>query len=90
MVGGMAAYLRGEAQLVSVEPEMAPTLHNAMKAGKPVESPAGGVAAESLAPKQVGDLMFPLAQQYVGQNILVSDAEILRAQSGLWEKFRIL
>ncbi len=90
LIGGMAAYLQGEMTLVSVEPEEAPTLYNAMKAGKPVESPAGGVAAESLAPKQVGDLMFPLAQKYVSQNLLVSDAEILRAQSELWEKFRIV
>ena len=38
-----------------------------------------GIAADSLAPKQVGQLMFPLAQKYVDKVILVEDDEILNA-----------
>ncbi|HUQ24750.1 MAG TPA: pyridoxal-phosphate dependent enzyme, partial [Burkholderiales bacterium] len=59
-------------------------------AGKPVDAPAGGIAADSLAPKQVGKLMFPLAQKYVEKVILVEDDEIQRAQRELWDRLRIV
>ena len=65
LIGGMAAWYQGRTRLVAVEPEAAPTLTRALEAGHPVEAPAGGVAADSLAPKQVGGLMFPLAQRHV-------------------------
>ena len=63
LIGGMAAWYRDRTALIAVEPEAAPTLAHAMAAGHPVDAPAGGVAADSLAPKQVGALMFPLAQR---------------------------
>jgi threonine dehydratase len=47
-----------------------------MGAGRPVTAEAGGIAADSLAPKEVGALMFPLAQRYVERVILVSDYAI--------------
>ena len=77
-----------EIKLIAVEPEAAPTLANALHAGRPVDSPAGGIAADSLAPKRVGELMFPIAQKYVEKVILVSDAEITRAQEALWSVLR--
>src|SRR6185503_17973289 len=55
----------------------------------PVDSPAGGIAADSLAPKQVGQQMFPIAQQYVNEVVLVSDEEIVAAQKKLWESVRV-
>ena len=62
----------------------------ALHAGAPVDAPAGGVAADSLAPKQVGRLMFPLAQQYVDAALLVSDEAIVEAQHALWKNLRIV
>src|SRR5277367_3869406 len=58
LIGGMAAWFAGRVRLVAVEPRTAPTLYRAREAGKPVDAEAGGVAAESLAPRQVGQLMF--------------------------------
>jgi threonine dehydratase len=76
-------------RIVAVEPETAPTLHMALEAGRPVDAPAGGIAADSLAPRQVGKLMFPIAQEYVAQSILVEDAAIAAAQRLLWDRLRI-
>jgi threonine dehydratase len=90
LIGGMAAWYRGRTPLIGVEPEAAPTLTHALAAGRPVDAPAGGVAADSLAPKQVGALMFPLAQAHVQRTVLVSDAAIERAQRTLWRVLRVV
>jgi len=88
LIGGVAAWYAGKIRLIGVEPEAAPTLANALRAGRPVDSPAGGIAADSLAPKRVGELMLPIAQKYVEKVILVSDDEITQAQKSLWSMLR--
>jgi threonine dehydratase len=90
LIGGIAAWYEKRIRLIGVEPVLAPTLSRALEAGKPVDAPAGGIAADSLAPKQVGKLMFPLAQKYVDEVILVEDEEIQRAQRELWERLRVV
>ena len=90
LIGGIAAWYAGATRVVAVEPEGAPTLHEALKAGRPVDAPAGSVAADSLAPRRVGELMFPIARAYVERVVLVTDAAILRAQQTLWEALRIV
>jgi threonine dehydratase len=89
LIGGVAAWYRGRVKLIGVEPEGAPTLDHALRAGHPVDAPAGSIAADSLAPARVGSMMFPLAQAYVDRVVLVSDADIERAQKRLWELLRI-
>ncbi|HEY7647973.1 MAG TPA: threonine/serine dehydratase [Methylomirabilota bacterium] len=89
LIGGIAAWYRGDARIVGVEPSAAPTLTAALNAGRPVDAEAGGIAADSLAPRRVGELMFPIARDYVDRVLLVSDAEIRRAQEALWEKLRL-
>jgi threonine dehydratase len=89
LIGGIAAWYAGKTRIVSVEPEAAPTLHDALKAGHPVDAAAGGIAADSLAPRQVGRLMFPIAQKYVAKAVLVTDNAIQDAQRRLWDVMRI-
>jgi threonine dehydratase len=89
LIGGVAAWYSGRVKLIGVEPEAAPTLFSARRAGRPVDAPAGGIAADSLAPKRVGELMFPIAQSYVSDVILVSEAAIQDAQEILWRVLRI-
>ena len=89
LIGGIAAWYEGRVRVVSVEPETAPTLYDALKAGHPVDAPAGGVAADSLAPRRVGSLMFPIAQEYVANAVLVSDEAIRQAQLRLWDVLRV-
>jgi len=90
LIAGIASWYRGAVPLVGVEPEGAPTLTLALAAGRPVDSPAEGIAADSLAPRRVGDLVFPIAQQWVHKTLLVSDDQIRSAQQRLWESFRIV
>ncbi len=90
LIGGVAAWYAGSVRIVGVEPEAAPTLTAALAAGRPVDAPAGGIAADSLAPRRVGELMFPLAQAWVDRVALVPDEAIRRAQLALWEGARIV
>ncbi len=85
LIGGIAAWFAGRIRIVAVEPEGAPTLHRAFEAGRPVDAPAEGIAADSLAPKRVGEMMFPIAEAYVERSILVSDDDIIAAQKALWD-----
>lgn len=90
LIGGIAAWYCGSVRLIGVEPEAAPTLTRALEAGRPVEAQAGGIAADSLAPKQVGALMFPIAQRHVERVVLVPDDAIEAAQRTLWNSVRIV
>src|SRR5205823_13887930 len=80
LIGGIAAWYAGRVKVVGVEPEAAPTLFEALRAGHPVDAPAGGLAADSLAPRRVGEVMFPIARAHVERVVLVSDDAIRRAQ----------
>jgi threonine dehydratase len=89
LIAGLAAWFSGQVKVVGVEPEGAPTLAYARAAGQPVDAPAGSVAADALAPRQVGELVFPITQAYVDDVLLVDDDSILAAQRALWQAFRI-
>src|SRR6267378_1658746 len=90
LIGGLAAWYAGAVRVVGVEPEAAPTLFRALEAGRPVDAEAGGIAADSLAPRRVGTLMFPIARAHVERVALVSDAAIRRAQQALWDRARLV
>jgi len=90
LIGGVAAWYQGRIRIVGVEPEGAPSLAMALAAGTPVDAPQGSIAADSLAPLRVGQLMFPIAKAYVDRVALVSDEAIREAQSRLWERLRIV
>jgi threonine dehydratase len=89
LIGGVAAWYENRIKIIGVEPEAAPTLSYALRAGRPVDSPAGGIAADSLAPRRVGELMFPIAQKFVREDILVPDEAIQDAQEALWKVLRV-
>ena len=89
LIGGVAAWYGDRVKVIGVEPELAPTLSNALRLGRPVDSPAGGIAADSLAPKRVGELMFPIAQKYVRDLVVVEDEAIESAQETLWRGLRV-
>jgi threonine dehydratase len=90
LIGGIAAWYAGAVRVVGVEPRGAPTLTDALQAGRPVDAEAGSIAADSLAPRRVGELMFPIARAHVDRVLLVSDADIRRAQDTLWASLRIV
>jgi threonine dehydratase len=94
LIGGAAAWYAGAGRsgprLVGVEPELAPTLTRALAAGCPVDAEAGGIAADSLAPRRVGTLMFPIAKECVDRVVLVPDDAIRAAQESLWQALRVV
>lgn len=89
LIGGIAAWFAGSVRVVGVEPDGAPTLTRARAEGRPADAPAEGVAADALAPRRVGELVFPITQAYVEDVVLVDDASILAAQRALWHAARI-
>jgi threonine dehydratase len=90
LIGGIAAWYAGSAEIISVEPEACPCLHDALLAGQPTDSPVGGLAADSLGARRVGALMFPVAKRFVSQAVLVPDESIRAAQGELWQRFRLV
>lgn len=90
LIGGVASWYQERVRVIAVEPERAPTLHNSLAAGHVVEVETGGVAADSLGARRVGDLMFPVAQKFVPQSVLVSDEQIVEAQRTLWQHLRLI
>ena len=90
LIGGMAAWYAGSVQVIGVEPQGCPALHDALQAGRPVDAPVGGAAADSLGARRVGALMFPIAQRCVSAVVLVTDEAIIAAQRLLWDRFRLV
>ena len=92
LIGGIAAWFAGSdprTRVIGVEPDGAPTLTRARAEGRPADAPAEGVAADALAPRRVGELVFPITQAHVEDVVLVGDAAILAAQRALWQAARI-
>jgi threonine dehydratase len=91
LIGGIAAWYAGRgAEVISIEPESCPTLATALKEGRPVPCPVGGLAADSLGARQVGALMFEVAKHHVAEAVLVADAAIADAQRRLWQAMRLV
>lgn len=88
LIAGIASWYADQMQVIGVEPETAPTLTKARAAGQPVDAPSGGVAADSLAPRRIGELVFPITQRYVDDVVVVADETITRARRMLWETAR--
>ncbi|MBP2414682.1 threonine dehydratase [Arthrobacter stackebrandtii] len=89
LMAGIAAALEGQAKVVAVEPENAPTLHAALAAGEPVDVEVSGVAADSLGARRIGGIGFSVAVRAGVDSVLVSDAQITDARTFLWENYRI-
>ena len=89
LIAGIAAWFEGRAAVHALEPAQAPTLHAARQAGKPVDVPVGGVAADSLGARRVGDICWAVSQRHVAHAHLLDDAAIRRAQLRLWREWRL-
>ncbi|UWZ40304.1 threonine/serine dehydratase [Dactylosporangium roseum] len=90
LVGGISAALAGRARMVSVEPVGAPTLHEALVAGRPVDVPVDSIAADSLGARRIGTIAYALAVRHGTQSLLVTDEAIVEARRRLWDRYRIV
>lgn len=89
LIAGMAGHLRGDVDLVGVEPRRAPSLHAARAAGRPVDVEVSGLAADSLGARRLGDIAFAMTQAFVCQAVLVEDDDLVAAQRLLWDELRL-
>jgi threonine dehydratase len=88
--GGLAAGTvlgSGGRHVVAVEPDGCKALHDALAAGRPVDSPVDSVAKSALGATRVGDVPFAILR--AATSVLVSDQQILAARDRLWEEFRL-
>ena len=89
LVGGIAAWFASRCRVEALEPQGSPTLHAALQAGHPVDVEVGGLAADALGARRIGDIAWAVAQHHVAGAHLIADAAIARAQRTLWERFRL-
>jgi threonine dehydratase len=90
LLAGIAGAYAGTTQVIGVEPDTAPTMTFALHAGHPVDAPTGGIAADSLAPRRLGETTFAILTSQGAQAVLVSDDEIRNAQHLLWDVLRLV
>lgn len=84
LIAGIATAIGDHAQVIGVEPALAPTMHRALEAGQPVDGPVAGVAADSLGARRLGDLAFAAAREYGVRSLLVDEDAIVAARNELW------
>jgi threonine dehydratase len=89
LIAGIAAWFEDGARVVALEPELAPTLHAARKAGAPVDVPVSGFAADSLGAKRIGAIAWQITQRTVKDSLLLPDDAIRAAQLWLWKEMKL-
>jgi threonine dehydratase len=89
-IAGAAGWWEGSVDLVSVEPQGAPTVHAALRAGTPVPVAVDSVAADSLGSRIVGEVPFDAIRRGVTHSVLVDDDDILAAQRYMWDEYRMV
>ena len=90
LMSGVATAVEGTARVVAVEPVTAPTLHEALSAGEPVDVSVSGVAADSLGARRIGSIAWEVARRTEVVSVLVDDAAILDARRRLWDRYRLV
>jgi len=91
LIAGVAAYIkyvRPEIKVIGVEPEDAPSLHNALEAGRRVTLKQVGIFADGVAVRQVGKEGFRIARKCVDEVILVNTDEICAAIKDVFDETR--
>jgi threonine dehydratase len=89
LIAGIAGWFGQRARVVALEPELAPTLFDARKAGQPVDVAVSGIAADSLGARRIGTIAWAVTQRHVEQALLVGDAAIRDAQRSLWQQLKL-
>jgi threonine dehydratase len=90
LLAGVAAATEGRARVTGAEPAAIPTLHAALAAGRPVDVPVGGLAADSLGATRAGDIALAVAVRTGAGSVLVPDEAIAAARRYLWDRYRLV
>jgi len=89
LIAGIAAWCASRCRVEAVEPEKAPTLHAARAHGAPVDVDVGGLAADSLGARRIGQIAWAVSSRHVAAAHLLSDEQIARAQRRMWDELRL-
>jgi threonine dehydratase len=89
LIGGVAAWFEDRSRVVALEPTLAPTLFQARQAGRPVDVPVSGIAADSLGAKRIGVIAWEVSQRHVKDALLLGDDAIRAAQLYLWQELKL-
>lgn len=93
LAAGVGAYIKRlspKTRLIGVEPVDAPSMHEALKAGRPVTLERVGLFADGAAVKRVGDETFRVCNQVLDEVLLVSHDEICAAIKDVFEDTRTI
>ena len=90
LIAGCASAIGEGTRIVAVETEGTPTLHEALRAGHPVEVEISGIAADALGASLIGTPNFEVARKRVAESVLVSDEAVREAQRALWNELRVI
>lgn len=90
LIGGVASWFDGVANVIAVESEGTATLNHALANGLGGDLTVSGVAASALGAPDIGVLPFEIAKKIIKTNIVVSDDDIYDAQMRLWNGARII
>ena len=91
LIAGVSAYLKSidpSIRIIGVEPDDAPCMYEALKAGSRVVLDQVGIFADGVAVRQVGEEPFRVAQTCVEEVILVSTDEICAAIKDIFDDTR--
>jgi threonine dehydratase len=81
---------RPKARVIGVEPEGAPKLSKAWRAGKPVRLDKTASIADGLLAVEIGQLTFAHHQRYLDDVVLVGDAAMRRAMRALLDRAKLI
>ncbi|MBT6116316.1 MAG: threonine/serine dehydratase [Rhodospirillaceae bacterium] len=90
LIAGIASWLQGRVRVVGVETEGTPTLTRALAEGRPVDIEVGGLAADALGAKRIGEIAYATARDHVDRVVLVEDDSVRAAQKALWANVRVV
>jgi threonine dehydratase len=93
LLAGVAAVVkqrRPQAEIYGAQPEHMPSMKNSLAKGAPTYTETKPSVADGLVAACPGRLTFPLVQQYVKDVLLVSEDEIVRAVTHLFEQEKLV
>ena len=89
LIAGIAAGFEARSRVVALEPVLCPTLFEARRQRQPVDVEVGGIAADSLGARRIGQIAWGVTERWVTQSLLVDDAQIRAAQLWMWREMRL-
>jgi threonine dehydratase len=90
LLGGAAAWFGDSVRLVAVEPATTDALHEALAAGRPIDTTPTGLAADALGATRVGDVGWQTMTAAGVRSVLVDDEAIAAARVWLWRQARLV